>query len=263
MKRLKKEEMKSLMIDHIDGNLTGELGKYVDRQIEKDPEAKRQYHELKLIMDMVGQEEELEVPTKGKEEFMAFLEKEKSTKPNGKIRKITSSFSLNNIYKVAAAVALILVGYIGSLWLNKISDSEFQVLQDELTDMKELVFTSMIKQKSPSERIKGVKTVYDLKNANTEILDALILTMNQDDNMNVRIAAIEALAVFADDDLVRKALIESLFVQENPTVQIKLINVLVLLKEKDALEPLQEIIDDQNIQNFVKDEAQFGIYKLL
>ena len=35
MKKPKKEEMNSLMIDHIDGKLTGELGKYVERHIEK------------------------------------------------------------------------------------------------------------------------------------------------------------------------------------------------------------------------------------
>ena len=50
MKKPKTEEMNSLMIDHIDGKLTGELGKYVERHIEKHPEAVREYDELKDVI---------------------------------------------------------------------------------------------------------------------------------------------------------------------------------------------------------------------
>jgi len=87
--------------------------------------------------------------------------------------------------------------------------------------------------------------------------------MNTDDNINVRVAAVEALGNFASNDRVRKALIESLGNQEFPAVQLKLITLMVQLQEKRAVEPLQNIINNNEVIPAVKDEAQYGIFKLM
>jgi HEAT repeat protein len=169
----------------------------------------------------------------------------------------------NAFYRVAAAVALILVGYLGSLWVDNVRQSDFQVLENELNDMKELVIKTMMKQESPSERIQGVLTVNELKEPDEEILNALITTMNYDDNVNVRLAALEALTNFAEYELVKNAFIQALLNQDNPTIQIKLISILVNMEEKRAVDPIQKMIDDENVSTFVKDEAQYGLYQLL
>jgi len=87
--------------------------------------------------------------------------------------------------------------------------------------------------------------------------------MNFDDNINVRVAAVEALGNFADDEKVKDALIQSLVVQEYPAVQLKLIMLMVRLEEKRAIDNLQEIIQNDEVISIVKDEAQFGIFKLM
>ena len=79
----------------------------------------------------------------------------------------------------------------------------------------------------------------------------------------MRIAAVEALGKFAANDRVRKALIESLGRQESPAVQLKLIALLVQLQEKRAVEPLQKIINNNEVIPAVKDEAKYGIFKLM
>jgi len=262
MKKPKISDMKSLMIDHIDGKLTGELGKYVERHIEKHPEALKEYTELKTVIDLLDQEDELEVPDKGKVEFLEMLDKQKKGKNPFQI-KTDKIISIRNIYRVAAAVALILMGYVGSRWVNNIRQSDFQAMQQELKDMKEMVIMTMLKQESASERIKGVLTVNELPEADEEILNALITTMNYDDNVNVRMAAVEALTYYADYELVKKSFIQALHSQDNPTLQIKLISILVNLDEKRAVKPFQDMIQDENISTYVKDEAQYGLYKLL
>ena len=263
MKKPKIEEMKSLMIDHIDGKLTGELGKYVERHIEKHPEALREYNELKTVINLLDQEEELKVPEKGKVEFLKMLDSQKTKKRYSVLFTLERKISIKNIYRVAAAVALVLMGYAGSRWVDNIRQSDFQALQQELKDMKEMVIMTMMKQESASERIKGVLTVYELKEADEEILNALITTMNYDDNVNVRMAAVEALTYYADYELVKKAFIQALQNQDNPTIQIKLISILVNLDEKRAMQPFQKMIQDENTSTYVKDEAQYGLYKLL
>ena len=263
MKKPKLEEMNSLMIDHIDGKLTGELGKYVERHIEKHPEALREYNELKEVINLLDMDTDLDVPAKGKSDFLAMLEKQKAeSSASPKIRKL-DWLNKNTFYRVAAAVTLILVGYLGSLWVDSIRQSDFQVLENELNDMKELVIKTMMKQESASERIQGVLTVNELKEPDEEILNALITTMNYDDNVNVRMAALEALTNFAEYEIVKNAFIQALLNQDNPTIQIKLISILVNMEEKRAVDPIQKMIDDENTSTFVKDEAQYGLYQLL
>ena len=60
-----KEKMRSLMIDHIDGNLTGELSKYVENHINKSEEARKEYEQLKEVMDIMKGENEIDPDVKG------------------------------------------------------------------------------------------------------------------------------------------------------------------------------------------------------
>ena len=90
----------------------------------------------------------------------------------------------------------------------------------------------------------------------------MIKTMNTDENANVRLAAIDALSKFSNEENVRNALIHSLTIQDKPVVQIALINLMVELKEARAKDAFQNIIDNESLINVVRDEASFGIYKL-
>ena len=71
-----------------------------------------------------------------------------------------------------------------------------------------------------------------------------------------------ALEKFTTDDKVKNAFINSLGVQEDPTVTIALINILATIKEQNAIEPLEQLLNDEKHMQFVKDEAQVGIFKL-
>ena len=82
---------------------------------------------------------------------------------------------------------------------------------------------SMMKQESASERLKGILTSSEFDQVDEDIIDALIMAMNQDSNVNVRIAAAEALAKFSADEKAKSALIASLNNQNYPAVQMKLI----------------------------------------
>ena len=258
--------MRGLMIDHIDGKLSGELSSYVVNHIKKNPDAKKEYDQLKSLLSVIEMEEELEVPVTGKEEFLHMLEKQKAGEFNQEVAKDEKVVSLISYYKtlwkVAAAVLLLLIGYWGGSLINGTS-SELEALRIEMQQTKELVMLSLMKEKSASERIKGVMASYEFIEADDEVLDVLIQTMNYDDNINVRVAAVEALAKFADNDKARDALINSIVTQEYPAVQLKLISLMVQLGEKRAVEPLREIIHNDEVISVVKDEAQYGLFKLL
>lgn len=256
-----KETMRSLMIDHIDGIITGELAKYVELHIEKNPDAKAEYNELKEVLTLISEEKELEVPSEGKALFMDMAKEEINNRHISSSKTRTLNFSI--VFKIAAVIAFIVVGYIGGRWIDNTSKIQLEALQSELKKTKELVMMSMMKQESASERLKGILVSSEFEHVDEDIIDALILAMNTDGNVNVRIAAAEALAKFSADEKAKTALIASLNNQNQPAVQIKLIDILVSLGDKNALAPMRNFTEKEDILKSVKDDAQMGIFKLM
>ena len=162
-------------------------------------------------------------------------------------------------YRVAAAVALVLVGYfVGNSFK---ANDEVGELRAELQQMKSLML-AQLDNTSASSRLQAVNSSFAFSEADGQILEALITRMNEDQNANVRRKAIEALARFGNQALVKSALISALGSEKEPAVQIALINVLVGLKEKSAINGMQQIINDDEKLTFVKEEARMGIFKL-
>jgi HEAT repeat protein len=125
------------------------------------------------------------------------------------------------------------------------------------------MMAKMNNDQSASQRIQGVNVALTMTSTPDDaIVKALVKTMNEDKNSNVRLAALEALSKFIDDKHVRKTLIESLGKQKDPIVQIQLIQLLVKIKEKGVVDDLQKIVDDEGTIKAVKDEAYSGIMRL-
>jgi outer membrane protein OmpA-like peptidoglycan-associated protein len=127
---------------------------------------------------------------------------------------------------------------------------------------KEALFTSLANMESASTRIAAAMDAYEMKNADKDIVDALVTTMNSDPNTNVRLAALEALAKFHREGYVRKQLTTSLKKQKDPMVQVELIQVLTKMKQKSILTELEKLVKDANTTEAVKDRAYSSILTL-
>jgi len=133
---------------------------------------------------------------------------------------------------------------------------------ERLSSEKRVMFAGLNNMESPASRITAASRVYKLKNAGNDVVDALVKTLNNDPNTNVRLAALDGLARFYRDDYVRKKLVASLEKQQDPLVQITLINLLTRMRESGILEELEKIVNDENTQKAVKDCAYSGIIQL-
>jgi hypothetical protein len=140
---------------------------------------------------------------------------------------------------------------------------EIVALRDELHSMRELVTLTLLRQQSPSERLQGVSWVQRVDQPNEELLSTLLNTLNYDPNVNVRLAAVDALYLFTGKPQVRQGLIQSLPRQTSPLVQIALIDLIVELREKRASEALEQLIKNEKINTEVKQRAEWGIQQLL
>jgi HEAT repeat protein len=121
----------------------------------------------------------------------------------------------------------------------------------------------MLKDESSSNRIQAVSYVDDLDKADENVIEVLIKTLNYDKNVNVRMAAAYALSKFADQRTVCDSLVRSLSLQNDPILQVTLINILAERKEKSALIPIQKIISNKSTLKEVRAVAENSLRVLI
>jgi hypothetical protein len=143
-----------------------------------------------------------------------------------------------------------------------VSTPRFQAVKSTINKDKEELFHLLSNDLSASERIAGATKAYLIKNLDKEIIDVLVKTMDNDDNSNVRLAALDALSKFYREPYVKNKLVKSLEKQKDPVVQIALIELLTTMKEASIVNELQKISNDANSIKAVKDQAYAGIQKL-
>ncbi len=171
----------------------------------------------------------------------------------------------------AAAAAALLLGFgflLGRDTTGASSRTEIAELRNELHGMRQMVAISLLHQDSVTERLRGVSWSYQLERPDTEIVNTLLDTLAHDQNVNVRLAAIDALRQFAtitpdqQNQPLRSALVQAIDRQPSPLVQIALIDTMVQLREHRAVNVLRGLAADANANKAVRQRATWGIQQL-
>ena len=123
-------------------------------------------------------------------------------------------------------------------------------------------FSKLSNQASASERFGAALSVVVISKIDHDIIGALVKTMNEDPNTNVRLAALESLAKFSKEPLVKKQLIKALSIQKDPVVQIALIELLTTVRENKIIDELRKLTNDETTTQPVKDEAYKSLNNL-
>jgi len=172
---------------------------------------------------------------------------------------------LQPIFQFGLAAALLLIGFLGGYVLksNRNGHEEIADLREEVREMRQIATISLLKQQSASERLKGVSYSGLITQPDSEFLSHLLSTLNYDNNVGVRLAAIDALSRYAVDPDVRSGLVNSLPMQDSPLVQITLIDLLVQLQERQSIDVLKRIASDIDQNEQVRHRAEWGLKNLL
>ena len=145
---------------------------------------------------------------------------------------------------------------------NEINDRALTQLRNEVSSMRQLVTLSLLQQQSASDRLRGVEWSYRLAQPDEQVVSALLRALDSDPNVNVRLAAVDALHQFGTDGTVRRGLLRSLAAQRSPLVQFELINLMVELKEKGSVPVLKELSQRPDLDPTVRERAEWGLQKL-
>lgn len=141
--------------------------------------------------------------------------------------------------------------------------TDTQQLAMELNQMKQMLFTTLIEQPTAVDRLKAVNISQEIPEADEKVITALFNSLNHDPNVNVRLAAVEALKKHADKPEVREQLILSINRQESPMVQIALADLMQALQERSAVPRLKQLLQDEKTNELVKDKIKESINVLI
>ena len=263
MRHMEPDKLEGILIDYIDDKLSAEERRQVELELSSNPKAQPLYQQLREVLDAIKRSDEWVPGDQLQKNFEATLRAEiaavRKTGPGAK-----QVFFQPVFLRAAAAIALVMTGIAIGFWINKNQQREEDILalKKEVEITKQLMMSMLDNQQSASQRMLGATVAFKMEKADDQIVQVLTKTMNEDPNTNVRLAALEALGKFHQQEHVRRALISALATQKDPIIQIALIRLMVEMKEKEAVKELLRISTDDEVIPAVKDEAHAGILKL-
>lgn len=254
-----KEKIEELIVKYNEGQADPSEIKTIEQLIEAGTIELSQLHELKSLEEQVFKIE-LPVPAADLDDrFYRML---------SAMKKESKGFSWSNFFswpelapRLALASVTLLIGFmIGYLFVpSPESNKEVAQLSQQVSDLKEMMMLSLLEKESATERLKAVSLTSEMSSASDNVTSALLQTLNFDENINVRLAALDALKPYARDSRVREELVRSISKQESPLVQVALAELMVALQEKSSVKELRKLLESDRTPKEVKKKIEESI----
>ncbi len=256
------------------GYLRGELNEDEIRQLESLLEENGEYRAtLKALESSWQGMDEFGTPTPSDDmdqQFFKFLGKEmEGTEHKGKVSQILGKF-LDWVFRPQLAYAMLFLAIgLGGGYLLKQNGQEGTVPAvvttnvTDATEVRERLVLTLLEQPSANKRLEGVSEANKIAQVDETVIYALLKTLNNDSNVNVRLAAIESLTNYVDNALVRQGLIQSIPNQESPIIQVTLANLMLALEEKKSIAPFKQLLQDKKLDTSVKKKIEETIASII
>lgn len=248
------------LLDWIDGRLTESERSAVLTHLNGCPACRSELGDLQRLQQQLG---EMAVPEPSpalRADFYAQLETFREEVKPRPVRRFLHTYA----FRAVAACLLLSVGIGAGFWLSERSASRRQVdeLSEQVRDMRQMMMLSLLENPSATERLRAVSYTRDMNEVNDKVLDALLTTLNNDPNPNVRLVTLDALVQLGSDPRVRQGLVQALGNQESPLVQVALADAMVKLQEKRSVKPLKRLLRRENLNDLVKTKIEQSIKDL-
>ena len=169
-------------------------------------------------------------------------------------------------WQAAFSALLLLLGVAGGHYFltgrAETSTPEIAQLKGQVDNLRQLVTLSLLQEQSPSARLRGVNYTYQITQPDRQVEEALLSAANHDSNVNVRLSAVDALGKFMGKPDIRRALADSITVQDSPLVQIAIIDLLAGAKDAAVIPVLRKVAQDQQLDETVRQRASAAIQKM-
>jgi hypothetical protein len=253
-------DIKSMFLDYLDNNLDKEAKLQIEKHLEHCKICSGELSQIRLLNEKISNMNRFANPQHLFDNFMLKLEKEKN-----RLKKWSLGINSRSLFRIAASILIFVTGLLTGVMVvtGYLEKTRIKEMENEISELKNTVAITMFNQHSTSDRIKAL-TYFDENNkVSPDLLRSLENALIFDDNVNVRLAAVNALFKYKDSEQVMELLIKCLDSQDEPMVQIAIIRFLVDNREKRAAESLQYLIKNDNTNIFVRQYADQGLHVLL
>lgn len=260
------KKIRSRFTDYLMEDMDPDFLADLEKHIRSCPDCRAELNRLRSVWRELDAIPKSDPSPMLRSRFYAMLEHEKQRAAHPRAGSVWSSLDRwltawwprRPVVQFAASFAVLLIG----LWLggqfaaSPIQKSEMKQLRSEVRDMRQLMSLSLMNQPSSVKRIQGVSLTRKVSNPDADLLQALFETLQSDPNVNVRLAAVDALFLFRNHPGVRDRLSKSLTTQDSPLVQVALIDLLAGMREQKALDALKSLIQKEGIHPEVREYAE-------
>lgn len=270
---MKCEHVTKQIADYLGGNLNDSTLSKIEEHLLSCSACKAEFESLGTTWEKLGKLPEATPPETVKARFYAMLDAYQAGQNVVQVRpgwRETVNNSLGRwwprqpVLQFGFAMAFLIIGLISGLTIKSASpgNQDLLVLRSEVYSLRQMVTTALLQNQSSSERLRGVSYSYRVEQPEATTLETLLNTLNYDSNLNVRLATIDALSIFYDEEIVRAGLIESLTRQTSPLTQIALIELFVERQEKQAVSALKFLQNNEMFNQTVRRRAGKAIEEL-
>lgn len=270
-------QVKNKFPDYLTGELVPETVESVGDHVAVCDSCRKELEELTTTWTQLGVLPEEQPGPNLRKNFYTMLESYKE----GLSRESTLQRILNTLtgwfvqprraaYQASFTVVILIIGFTAGLFFSAgppepgtRDGGEMTRLRGQVHRMRQQLVLAMLNQSSPSERLKGIAWSSTVENPDEKTLDALLHTLNNDPDVNVRISAVDALYLFSHHPVVKKGIIDSLTGQTSPLVQVALIDLMVGMREKKAADALKDLIQNNKLNPDVKKRAELVMDQMI
>lgn len=263
------EKYIDLITGYLQGDLNPDQRKKLDELIESGEIDLLDLKEMEMMYEKLGSFNTPEPSSAMRDRFYSMLQKEKEVQISRWpqtfavwMNELKSRFELRHV--VNAAIIFIAGLLIGDLYAPVSNqDEQINQLTSEVSQMREMMMISLLDNSSPTERLKAVNISNDIRTVDEKVVNALLKTLNNDPNVNVRVAAVDALLNHAGNASVRTGLINSIARQESPIVQAALADAMLALQETESVDEFKKLLDRNELDSNVRNKLENTIAALI
>lgn len=226
---------------------------------------------MQQMWDMMGEVETPEPSPNVRVKFQAMLDTYKDSvgeqRAQSRLKdQLARLWQWQPRWPLAYSLVIVLISFGCGYWFFHKSDGQAQQLEalsSQVHELKQTMMLALLENPSASERIRGVSYTSEIKHADKEVIDALLATLNNDPNVNVRLSTLDALTHLANHPEVREGLIKSIEQQDSPLMQSAIADVMLKLQEKRSVKPFREMLKQKNLDPSIKDKIKQTITQLI
>lgn len=230
--------------------LNQEEWKSLERAIASGEIQPDELQDLKNIQDQLATTTDQNTPGFVKDNLLELIANEKKSiqyERIGNRRELFIRYALT----AAALLAGVIIGFVLPEKQTG-QNNDITGLKLEVNQLRETMMLTLLQNEAPTERLKAVSYSDEFDQYNKKVINALLTALNEDDNINVRLATVEALQKYTSEPWVREQLVKSIALQSSPLVQVALAECMVSIKEKSSIGELEKLVRNKETPEPVK-----------